>query len=469
MAYGPTWLRSMYFALPPALRNHVATVYGWRERQLRYGAFYAQSLKFLQESQYWSNAQLYEFQQKTLTQYLEQVLPATPYYRRRDVYRPSGDLASYPILTKQEVRLHSRQLISEDVQREQCRWGQTSGTTGTPLRFPLTLKCFQREYAFRALHYSWSGVNLDERPPIAICAGHPVASHRQAAPPYWVYDRANNWLILSSYHLSQKNLAAYVRELERFQPVLLAGYPSSLYLLALAYQRHGATGLRLRGVFTGSETLLAFQRAAMEQAFGTKVFNWYGNSEMCANIVECEYGEMHLKLEHSFVEVLDVENRPCKPGASGRLICTGFGNHAFPLIRYEIGDVVTLSPETTSRCGRGGTLVTAVEGRTEDYIVTPDGKLVGRLDHLFKGKKNVVEAQVVQHCVEEIIIRIVPSPDFTSSDELEIRQEAVERLGDSIRISFEYVDRLHRGRNGKCPFIVSSLDRGEVLRSVFQL
>jgi len=178
---------------------------------------------------------------------------------------------------------------------------------------------------------------------------------------------------------------------------------------------------------------------------------------------------MHLKLEHSFVEVLDVENRPCKPGASGRLICTGFGNHAFPLIRYEIGDVVTLSPETTSRCGRGGTLVTAVEGRTEDYIVTPDGKLVGRLDHLFKGKKNVVEAQVVQHCVEEIIIRIVPSPDFTSSDELEIRQEAVERLGDSIRISFEYVDRLHRGRNGKCPFIVSSLDRGEVLRSVFQL
>ncbi len=184
---------------------------------------------------------------------------------------------------------------------------------------------------------------------------------------------------------------------------------------------------------------------------------------MCANIVECEHSEYHLKLEHSFVEVLDNENRPVGPGGTGQLVCTGFGNFAFPLIRYEIGDVVTLSTSQVSKCGRGGVLIERVLGRMEDYIVGGDGRLVGRLDHLFKESTNVAEAQIVQHEPGTVVLRIVKNDSYGLRDERALREEAALRLGSETNVSIEYVTTIPRTSNGKFRFIESSLDQKEFL------
>src|SRR5208282_4648414 len=93
----------------------------------------------------------------------------------------------------------------------------------------------------------------------------------------------------------------------------------------------GLTSVRPRAVFTASETLLDFQRAAIEQAFGTKVFNWYGNSEMTCNIVECARGRLHYRTDYGVLELLD----------DGTMLCTGLNNRAMPLIRYRVGDRAT--------------------------------------------------------------------------------------------------------------------------------
>ncbi len=131
-------------------------------------------------------------------------------------------------------------------------------------------------------------------------------------PPFWTYDLANNMLMFSSYHLTGKNLPSYVRELERFQPLVLTGYPSSLYLLALAYEKYGTGKLHLRSAFTSSETLFDFQREKISSAFGVKVFNYYGNTEMCSNAMQCEHGTIHLKMEYSYVEVLNGAEQPVR-------------------------------------------------------------------------------------------------------------------------------------------------------------
>jgi phenylacetate-CoA ligase len=247
--------------------------------------------------------------------------------------------------------------------------------------------------------------------------------------------------------------------LERFDPLLLHGYPSSIYILALAYRKYKRGSLSLKAVYTSSETLLDFQRAAIEQAFGVKVYNWYGTSEMTANIVECECGELHVKSEHSYVEILNSHDQPCKPGETGRIVSTNFNNEAFPLIRYDIGDIVTVSNNQVSKCGRSGLLVDHIQGRVEDYIITPEHRMVGRLDHLFKDAINVVEAQIFQENPEEIIIRIVPSKQYITADETTILNEARKRLGNNIRITFAYVDQIPRAASGKYRFIDSKIQR----------
>jgi phenylacetate-CoA ligase len=469
MAYGSLWQKCVYDGAPPFIKNLAASVYGAGQRRARYGEAFGRHLDLLRRSQGWTSEELRAYQHERLGAFLARAVPGTPYYRGREEYRraaATGSLDGVPLLSKREVRDHRQDFFHEEWRGMRPRTVHTSGTSGQSLVFPVTGDCFQREYAFRELHYSWGGVSLVGRQPFAFCAGHPVAVPERSEPPFWVHDRVNRHLFLSSYHLTAANLPHYVRALEAFAPVLIGGYPSSLYLLALAYRRHGTGRLRPRAVYTFSETLTDQQRSAMGDTFGCRVFNWYGNTEMCSNIVECEQGDLHLKMEHSFVEILNDRDEPCRPGESGRLVCTGFGNLAFPLIRYDIGDTVQLAAGQASRCGRGGILIDRVAGRLEDYVITPDGRLIGRLDHIFKDSAHVVEAQVVQERLEEVVLRIVPDSAYSPEDEAALLAEAERRLGPAVRVRVECVVRIPRGSTGKFRFVVSSVDRQAALKAM---
>ncbi len=470
MSYTSGPLHSLYVASPYPGKILMATLYGWKQRRERYRKVFRQTLSFLQESQFWPNDRLREYQVQRRDEFLRRALEISEYYRTRPAYAGAlsgGNFGGLPLLPKAEVHQHVHEIARRDLRSTPHRWAHTSGTTGTSLGFPVSMDAFQREYAYRALHNSWGGVSLHGRDKIAFCAGHPVAFIERQHPPFWTYDLANNMLMLSSYHLTGKNLPHYIRELERFQPLMISGYPSSLYLLALAYEKYGTGKLHLRSAFTSSETLFDFQRQKISSAFGTKVLNYYGNTEVSANGMECEFGTLHLKMEYSFVEVLNARNKACAPGEAGRLICTGFGNEAFPLIRYEIGDTVTLAANQECRCGRSGLLLDGLIGRVEDYVVTPDGRLVGRLDHIFKETENVQQAQIIQHSTDEIILRIVRNDRYCSQDEEVLVAAARSRLGRSIVIRFEYVESIPRTANGKSRFIESSIDQKAVLDNLF--
>lgn len=461
MSYGSKSVRALYYSLPLAAKNLLASTYGWRERRRRYGQTYQETLALLRDSQGWSNEELLAVQQARLSQFLPEAVSHTRYFRSQtryaDLLKANAPLADFPLLSKATVRSEATNFHHDEIASMHCRWISTSGTTGSPLVLPVSDQHFQRECAFRALAYEWAGVGL-ETDKVAFCAGHPVARADRTRPPFWVYDWSSNWLYFSSYHLSRQNLQHYILELEKFQPVMLGGYPSALYLLALGYEKFGGK-LKLKAISCSSETLFPWQRAKIAGVFGAKVFNYYGSGETAANIAECEAGELHLKLEHSAVEVLNERNEQCAPGETGRLVSTGFDNLAFPLIRYEIGDEVTISKDQTAKCGRGGLLLDQILGRAEDYVLTPEGRILGRLDHLFKDCRNVVEAQLYQARVEELVCRIVKTDDYSEADEQAIRAEARMRLGPALKIDFEYVARLPRTKGGKLRFVVSEIDQ----------
>jgi phenylacetate-CoA ligase len=467
MAYGSNWQRKSYYLSPPWGRCVVSSLYGWLERRHRYGDAFWSTLNQLKRLERASNESLLAYQFERLNRFLSKAADEVQYYREvfaRNGFSPErfehrDQLSVLPILDKETVRQQMTDLISKKLSSYSPRWVHTSGTTGKALQFPLSSFCFQREYAFRAHHYSWANVDLVRRQPKAFVAGHAVTDPASSEPPFWTYDVANNWLLFSSYHLSQRNLPAYVAELEKFSPVLIGGYPSSIALLAAAQKKWGSGRLNVKAVYTASETLLEYQRKLIESAFGCKVFVWYGNTEMCGHIAQCEQGVLHGRLEHSFMEVLDESGYPAREGA---LVCTGFGNSAFPLIRYNTGDVVKLSDDQVCGCGRGGILFESVIGRVEDYVVTPDDRLVGRLDHLFKDAIHVIEAQLLQADPSELVIRIVPRPEYTVQDESSIVSEARLRLGPEIKLRFEYVQALERTSNGKARFVISSINKSQL-------
>jgi phenylacetate-CoA ligase len=210
----------------------------------------------------------------------------------------------------------------------------------------------------------------------------------------------------------------------------------------------------VRIVTTGAENLLDSQRETIRNAFECEVREHYGLSESVANISECEHGRLHVDEDFSHVEFIPVD---CEANQH-RIVGTNWSNPAFPLFRYDTGDIATLSDEEECPCGRLGRIVERIDGRQEDYVVIPSGARIGRLDHIFKDLVSVRSAQIYQPGPERVVLRIVKGKGYTKGSEREVLREARERLGSKIDIEVEYPDEIPTTDSGKLKFVVSDIE-----------
>ncbi len=252
----------------------------------------------------------------------------------------------------------------------------------------------------------------------------------------------------------QQNMAALVDYLQTRQVAYYSGYPSGIYLLA-TYLLEQGTKLRYppRYVATGAETLLPHQREVIEKALQTTVIDQYGASEHCGNLSCCAEQLYHDDFEFGYNEFLPL---PGLPNAQRAIVCTGFHNPVMPLIRYQIGDVATLHTGQC-RCGRTTRTVERIDGRIESYIITPDGRQMGRLDFLFKDSANIEAAQLIQTEPDLVVLKIVKGPRYSSNDEAALRSLLREYLGEQMRYEFAYVAEIPREANGKFRQIISNV------------
>lgn len=156
---------------------------------------------------------------------------------------------------------------------------------------------------------------------------------------------------------------AIARALDAIAPTVIATYPSAAVLLA-----EERAGGRLRSapreIWTGGEDLSPAKRAFVKKAFGCPVINSYGASEFLSLASECAHGNLHLNSDWVILEPVDAQGRAVAPGQSGATtLLTNLANHVQPLIRYDLGDRVTLSGRS---CACGSCLpVIEVQGRSE--------------------------------------------------------------------------------------------------------
>jgi phenylacetate-CoA ligase len=416
--------------------------------KLREGRRFEALCAQVDDSQWWSAAELRAYQERRVHEVLQFALRHVPYYREQ-MGGCGTELERWPVLGKAEVRAAARTLIARR-RRGPLFHSGTSGTSGAPLALWQDLAAINRENAFVWRQLEWAGLRPGERR--AWLRGDMIVPAAQREPPYWRLNRAENMLMLSSYHLADASAAAYLEALAGFDPVAIQAYPSSIGFLARWMLAHGLRyrGAALSGIVTSSESLSAEQRRDIEQAFCCPVFDWYGQAERVAAVGTCERGRAHLLTDYAHVEL-----RPAGDGVC-ELIGTGFNNLAMPLIRYRTGDFVRPAPpDERCACGRAFPLIEAVLGRDDDPVTLPDGRSIGRLDHVFKGLAGIVEAQIRQARPDTIEVLVVPAPDFGAATCRQLIANLRERVGNDVVLSIRDVDAIPRGANGKFKGVVA--------------
>lgn len=158
--------------------------------------------------------------------------------------------------------------------------------------------------------------------------------------------------------------------LERFAPAVLATYPTEALLLA-SLARAERLAIAPAEIWTGGETLTPAARRRIEQDFRCPVRNSYGASEFLALAAECRFGQLHLNDDWVILEPVDEQHRPVPEGEAGHTtLLTNLANHLQPLIRYDLGDCVSLHG---AGCPCGSPLtVLQVQGRSDDLIFLRD-------------------------------------------------------------------------------------------------
>jgi phenylacetate-CoA ligase len=286
--------------------------------------------------------------------------------------------------------------------------------------------------------------------------GQLIVPVRQIKPPYWRSNLFQRQVLFSIYHLTIRNQEAYVNAIHSTKAAYVDGYPSALYQAAQMMIELGRPLPKgqLKAVFTSSESLLAYQREVIEEAFGASVWDRYGTAEFAVSMTACSEKNLHVDMEFCIVEVDVVEET--EDYVRGPLLVTGLANNVTPFLRYRIGDGGTRLKRPCP-CGRAGDVFLDVDGRNDDFVITPEGRKIGRLDHIFKDQRGLIEAQIRQENPDSIDVLFVAGSQYGPGSDKALTREIRSRLGESINIRLVPVDAIPREANGKFRAVKSSV------------
>jgi phenylacetate-CoA ligase len=451
----------IYHRLPWPAKTIAASLRGSYLRLWRYGPESEKLTEAALEREQWSKTEWTSYSDHRLCYVLHRAATRVPYYRdywtRRRLRGENGSweyLENWPILEKKTVRENPAAFLADDCDSRAMFREYTSGTTGTPLRILSSRKTMRHWYALvEARWRHWYGVSRKDR--WAIVGGQLVTPVEQCRPPFWVWNAGLNQLYMSSYHLAPRFIPHYLDALQNYSVKYLWGYSSSLHALALE-ALHLKKPVKLEVAIANAEPLFRHQREVISEAFGCPVRETYGMCEMVAAASECESSQLHLWPEVGLVETLHSENS-CIDHGVGELVCTSLLNSDMPLVRYRVGDMgLVCGSGTACSCGRSLPLMSSIEGRTDDLLYTADGRVLGRLDPVFKSNLPIRAAQIIQEELDYVRVRYVPAQEFTHDTAKSIIAGLRARMGE-VEVVLEQVEDIPRHANGKFRAVICNL------------
>ena len=417
--------------------------------------------KKLECSQYLPESTQRLIQWRKLNELLKYVWDNNNFYRERieqagftsDMIRTPGDFMKFPVLSKEDIRVNTQQMISKGYDINSLLKFKTGGSTGKSLEFYMTEECSEFRNACARRHDRWAGWEPGE--PVGAVWGNPEL-------PRDMKSRLKDWFLspliyLDTMSVTGESVRHFVSEWQRVSPTLLYGHAHSIYILAQFVRDLKLTSIRPKGILSTSMMLMPHERKVIEEVFYVKVTDRYGCEEVSLIGSECEkHDGMHLNIEHLFIEFIKEDGTPAEPGEPGKIVVTDLMNRAMPFIRYQVEDVGVPSDRKCS-CGRGLPLMESVTGRVADFLVKRDGTKVAGvslIENTLTKMPGIDQMQIVQESLDRITLRLVPGKEFAKTIECELVDYFNKIFSDQVEIELKITDKIPPEPSGKYRFSI---------------
>ena len=369
-------------------------------------------------------------------------------------YRPYAGkkLHDYPVTDKLGFIENFASVRNPDYTDSVVRPISTSGSTGTP--FTVVQDFAKRNRVLAELQYfgEIAGYHSHEKG-IFFRACHPVSYKNMFWSNVWTYDIAN---------MSNADMERLYRLQSKGDLQMTLAYASTYDILTAYWLKKGYVGNpNVRACISGSEILRSDVRERCKKFWPNgMVYSRYSNMEN--GIIAQETGDdNHYMINWAsyYLEVLKMDsNAAAECGELGRIVITDMFNKAFPMIRYDTGDLGKLEWVD----GKWPVLA-SVEGRRADIIYDAGGNVVSphSLANIFWGLEAVRQWQF--HQDGEGIYRVV-----YVADDVEVAAKGfAERMpilakvfGVASKFSFEAVCQIPQTASHKHKMVVQHLRHG---------
>lgn len=410
----------------------------------------------LERTQYYSKERMQAYQRNLLTPLLHHARKHVPFYQHRlEPLFGEGDEIRWeawkdvPTFTRDDAQNAADGLFSRSLPQEMGNFyeGETSGSTGTPLKFRTTDFWGILVHALSERTLRWHNVNTDADIGIIMDSKGKFPAPEGALGQRWNLRNPE----ARAFQLSlSENIGNQLDWIMRFKPQILMTYPSIANAIAQLAHENGLK-LPIHTLIAQGETIPETTHANLTAQHGIKIIDRYGTSELGPISVRCPLGSGHHQFqEAALCEVLDLDGPTEITDGRGRLILTPFYNYAMPLIRYENQDQVLVSSKTCV-CGRHLPVLEDILGRERHVFIYEDGSRSWpymKLHH-FGQYLPAKQLQIVQKTHRDIEVRFVRDDSGRETDKDNLEKMMRHLLHPSISISLIEAQHIPRNSSGK--------------------
>lgn len=341
-----------------------------------------------------------------------------------------------PLLEKTKVREDSKAFLDENIAPENLSLDSTSGTEGKPIicyrskkerfmcsnslwrlrrRFLKDIRpsdCFARFYAFR---------NKENK----------VVANQV------IYKPEDNDILLPLFDLSEDKLISYWDEILKYRPRWLHGPSATIYSLALAVEKNHLEPYQFEFIELSGEYVQKEHKAYIEKVFGCPTADQYG----CREYWPMAYSNLEGKLE-VVTDNIYIEQKYDEGQNANELIITLLKNDTWPLVRYRLCDLGTLSYEGDK------VYLDIVQGRKADFFILEGNKrfnaivfsgLARAICELY-GSNVILQFQIIKKSETNLFVQLRLDPNAGEDVVQKYHDELQKIVGSNIQIDIMRTD-----------------------------
>ena len=342
--------------------------------------------------------------------------------------------------------------LSEQYQYKKTYVSSTSGSSGHPFWFAKNKYCHALTWASVFDLYKKAGIKFNDLE--ARFYGIPLSGTSRIMEK--TKDLIMKRVRFPVFDMSDQVLSKYLDQFRQKKFIYIYGYSSALVLFA-RYCISKKIVLKeicptLQLCIYTSETAGEEDIKLLRQAFNVGIRSEYGASEI--GIISFEDADGVFQVDDRLVYIEEYE----KDDGTKTTLITSLYNKAFPIIRYDIGDIVSLNRD------ENGTTICQIEGRTNDVVILPGGKKAAGLTFYYISRSlleksgSLKEFIIRQKAIDHFVFEIVSLEPLSDEDIKLIKKETARYLMPNLKLDFIYKDSIPRLKNGKIKHFISEID-----------